>query len=140
MPISNFLLNVFIAPVAVNDLVALVKSRVDVGILTITMSRLIQVHVVKVDRIIWNIVQILRSQVQQRLLQQARTANPVFGWRESVHPGNYPGNLVIVVGILHKLRNAFCRGHDALKDDWVRQVARSIQFIDNVLGILSNGF
>ena len=56
LPISNFFLNIFVTPEAVNNLVVLLKTSVNVGIFTVTMSRLVQVHVIEVDGVVWNLV------------------------------------------------------------------------------------
>ena len=104
------------------------------------MSTLVEVHVVEVNRIIRNLVEVLRCKVQQRLLQELRAANPVLGWGERMHPRDDAGNIVVVVDIFHELRDAIGRRHDALKFNRVRQLAALIELLDNIFSIAGNVF
>src|SRR5690606_2286708 len=77
-PVCNLLLHFWTLPVADNDFILLIQAGIDEAILTITMSSLVQVHKVHVNRCPRNAFIVLCCKVKQRLLQQLRTTNPHF--------------------------------------------------------------
>ena len=113
-PRSDLILDFFIAPPAVDNLVVETEASIEVAVLAITVCALIEVHVVEVDRVVRNLVEVLRREVQQRLLQELRAANPVLRRGERVHPGDDACDIVVVVDLLHELRDTVSRRHDAL--------------------------
>ena len=113
-PRSDLILDFFIAPPAVDNLVVETEAGIEVAVLAITVCALIEVHVVEVDRVVRNLVEVLRREVQQRLLQELRAANPVLRRGERVHPGDDACDIVVVVDLLHELRDTVSRRHDAL--------------------------
>ena len=135
LPISDFLLDFLVTPVAINNLVVNVQTGVKIAVFTVAMSTLVEVHVIKVNRSVGNFVEILGSQMQERFLQEFRAANPVLGRREGVHPGDDTSYFIMVVDILHELRDAISRGHNAFADDLIRQFAAGIEFVHNVLRV-----
>ena len=138
LPLRDLRLHLSIAPEAVDHLVMDAQAGVDVAVLAVTMRALVQVHIVKINGCIGYVVQILRREMQQRLLQQLRAANPVLGRRKGVHPGDHTRHLVVVVYILHELRNAICRRHDALADDLIRKPAAGIELCHHILSVPGN--
>ena len=134
-PRSDLILDFFIAPPAVDDLVVEAKASIEVAVLAVAVCALVEVHVVEVDRVIRNLVEVLRRKVQQRLLQELRAANPVLCRGERVHPGDDACDIVVVIDVLHELRDAVCRRHDALELDRVRELAALIELLDDVFRI-----
>ena len=63
LPVSDFFLNFGIVPPAVNNLFRNAKTGVDVVVFTVAMGTLVQVHVVKVNGVKWDVVQHLGCQV-----------------------------------------------------------------------------
>ena len=137
-PRSDLILDFFIAPPAVDDLVVEAEASVEITVLAVAVCALVEVHVVEVDRVIRDLVEVLRRKVQQRLLQELRAADPVLRRGEGVHPGDDACDVVIVVDILHELRNAVSRRHDALELDRVRELATLIELLDDVFRIAGN--
>ena len=122
-------------PMAVDDFVLQTEARVDVGILAVAVRRLVQVHVVEVDRVVRDAVEVLRREVEEWFLQQHFAADPVLRRRERVHPRDDARDVVAVVHVLHELRDALGRRHDALELDGVREMAARIELVDNILRI-----
>ena len=104
------------------------------------MRTLVEVHVVKINRIIRNVVEILRSQMQQRFLQELRAANPVFSRREGMHPGDYTSNFIMIIDFLHEVRDALSRRHNALANHFIRQLAAGIELFRHIFHIAGNFF
>ena len=99
------------------------------------MGALVQIHVVKVDGIVGDILTILGSQVQQRLLQEHRAANPVLGRGEGMHPGDDACHFLVVVHVLHELGDALSRGHNPLADHLEGQLAAGVQLVHDIFRI-----
>ena len=135
LPAGNLGLHFLIAPETVDNLVLEVQAGVQVSVLAVAMSALIEVHIVKVDSVIGNILTVLGSQMQERLLQQHRAANPVLGRREGVHPGDDTSHFLVIVHILHELGDAVSGGHDPFAHYLVGQLAALIELLDNVFRI-----
>ena len=138
LPACNLLNNLFILPVTINNLVIDAQTAVYIAIFSVTMSTLMEVHVVKVNIRIWNFVEILSCQMKQRLLQQLSSTNPILSWRECVHPGNNTCYVIIIINVLHQLSNLIRGSHNSLEHNSVRQLSAGIQSSYNFLSICSN--
>ena len=135
LPFGDFILYVFVFPVAVYDFVLQIQAGVDVAVFAVAVRALVEVHVIEVDRIVGDVVQILRCQMEKRFLQEHSAANPVFRRREGMHPGDDAGYVVVVVYVLHELRNAVGRRHDAFVYDLIGQLAAGIELVDHIFRI-----
>ena len=102
------------------------SSGIDIAVFSVTMSTLVEIHIIKIYGVIRNLIKILSSQVEQRLLQQLGTTNPVFSWGEGMSPNHDTSYIVIVIRILHELSNTVGSGHNPFEYDFVRQLASAI--------------
>ena len=136
LPSSDFSSSLLILPMTINNLVVQLQSGIDIAVFSVTMSTLVEIHIIKIYGVIRNLIKILSSQVEQRLLQQLGTTNPVFSWGEGMSPNHDTSHIVIVIRILHELSNTVGSGHNPFEYDFVRQLASTVEIISNFLGVL----
>ena len=135
LPVGDLLLHLLVAPPAVDDLVLEAEAGVEVAVFAVAVRALVQVHIVEINRVVGDAVEVLRREVQQRLLQQHRAADPILRGGEGVHPGDDARDLVVVIDVFHELRDAVRRRHDALADDLVRQLAALVELVGDGLRV-----
>ena len=75
-PGADLFLNVRILPVSHDDLPLHAKAAEDVSVLSVSMRRLVLVHEVHVNGVIWNLAVELRMEVKQRLSVLLKSKNP----------------------------------------------------------------
>src|SRR5512135_113303 len=78
--------NIFVVPIAYNDLSVELHPAPNEPELPIAMCRLIEVHEIHVDARPWQLGTELSVQMEERSLQGLEARNPHLGRREGVHP------------------------------------------------------
>src|SRR5690606_41365612 len=94
--------------------------------LSISMSTLVQVHKVHIDRVPWNISIELGMQMQQRLLHCIQSADPHLGRRESMHPSDYSHAIIVNICFPKNSVYFFCCLYNRFKNYFYRYLRRLV--------------
>ena len=105
----------------------------DVGVLAVTVSCLVEVHEVKVDTAPRQFHVGLGVEVEQWLRDHVEACDPHLGGAEGVHPGDNAEHLVVSVCLKEEAPDRVGTRQDGLPHDLDRDVARGVEDVDNAL-------
>ena len=106
-PGSDLFLHFFRCPVSDNNFTDNSHTGYDMSIFTVAMSRLIFIHKVHINRIIWNFFIELRMQMQQWFPVFLQSQNPGFCRGERMHPGDHTRTFFICICIIKRFTDDF---------------------------------
>ena len=137
-PVAQTLKAPFILPVARNDLPGHTQPGGDEAVFPVTVGSLVQVHEVHIDFFIGDLQIVLGGEVAIGLLQIHKAVDPHLGGREGVAPGDDTGAGIVVIGLLHNVRNlGIGHGRDLINQRIGQALAH---FLGHFLGPLCHGF
>ena len=110
----------------------------DMSVLSSAVSRLVLVHEVHIDGVIGDFLIKLGMQMAQRFSVFLQSQNPGFCRRESMHPGDHSGAVLIRVRLVKSLTDQLIGDQSGLPYQLERQDARFIQFLHDDTGMLRN--
>ena len=134
-PGSDAAKDLLVLPVAHDDLALNAHAGHDVAVLAVAVCGLVLVHVVHVDGVIGDLLQILRVQVAQGLPVLLKAEDPGLCRGEGVHPGDHACAVLIGIGIVECLADQGVVDQGGLPDDLVGQNAGSVHELDHLLGV-----
>ena len=95
---------ILVSVISRNNFMLNVQPCKDITEFSVSMRRLIQIHEVHIDRIVWKSLICLCVQMKQRLSQFLKALNPHLGRRKRMHPCDHAGAVIIIhyfTNILH---------------------------------------
>ena len=142
-PGTDFFLNCFIFPISYYDFTFHTKTAENMTILTVTVCRLVLIHEIHVDRIIWNLTVELCVQVKQRFSVLLQTKDPWFCRWECMHPRDDTGTVFIVICLVKCLTDQCVCDQSRFPDNFIWKISGCIQCIYDdfcMLGHMSETF
>ena len=117
LPGAKLLKDALVLPVTEDHLVGPAHAGEDVPQLALAVSGLILVHEVHVDRVVRNLLVVLRRELAQRLGELLESVDVRLGGREGVRPGDDAGALGIGVRRGERRRDHVVGEQVGLEDD-----------------------
>ena len=130
--------DLLILPVAHDDLPLDAHAGHDVAVLTVAVGGLVLIHVVHVDGVVGDLLQILGVQVAQGLFVLLKAEDPGLGRGEGVHPGDHARTVLIAVRLVEGSADRSIVDQGGLPHDFVGQDAGSVHVSDHLSGMFRN--
>ena len=137
-PACDFLYDNRIRPVTDNNLALDPHAAYDMAVFTVAVCRLVFVHEIHVDGIVWNLLVKLCMQMHQRFPVFLQSQNPGFCRGKRMHPGDHARAVLIVICLVEGLADQRICDQGRFPDNFIWQQSGLVQFIHNLFRVLCN--
>ena len=135
-PGCKTLLNLLVCPVSYNDLALDSHTGNHRSIFTAAVCRLVLIHEIHINGVVWNFLVELCVKMAQRLSVFLQSQNPGFCRGKGVHPGDYTCTILICICLVEGLADQFVCDQGWLPHDLIGKHSGFVQLIHNNAGML----
>ena len=134
-PGSDLFLYFFRCPVSDYHFAYHTHAGYDMSKFTVAVCRLVLVHKIHVDGIVWNLFVELGMQMQQRFPVFLQSQDPGFCRGEGMHPGDHAGTFFVCICLIKGFTDDFVCDQGWFPYHFVWQDPGFIQFVYDNLGM-----